>query len=145
MIGKELRRLGPRSLFHPAPEVNAFTRIVAGPGHIKQTDVIGFGFMLTAKWHQHAILRSGAQGCHDRALLLVIHVGKRTSYTDHRRLRKILFEDALSAMPRSRMRHFVTKNSREEGLIVRNRKNAGVDDDFAARQTEGVDLIALHK
>src|ERR1041385_5299595 len=98
MIGKQFRRLRRAHLFHSASEVDTLPRIVSRTGHVNESDVVCFRFVIATEWHKHAILGAGAKRTEDRPLLFVIHVRKGARQSDHRGLSQILLENPLCTM-----------------------------------------------
>jgi hypothetical protein len=123
---------------HPFPESHRLARIVSGAGHVGKPDLIRLQFVLAAEWQQDAVLRAGSKHSQQSPLRLGVHVGHRSLDSHHRDLDGILLKNSLGAVPRGRMRDFMSENSGQTRLIPCNRQKACVDHNLASGEAKCV-------
>ena len=128
-------------LRHPLPEIDGHVRISPRCGHEKQADAIRFGFMLAAEGEQHAELPPDSHDAEEFALPLWIHIGHRAGGRSLRNLHHLLLGHPFGAVVGERVADFVSHDRGQRAFSLGDGENAGVDDNFAPRQAEGVDLF----
>jgi hypothetical protein len=144
MSGHEFGRLTVTGgLTHSFPERDGLAGIVSGASHVEEAHLVGFNFVIATEGEQNAVGRTRAEQTHDRLALLKIHIGKRKGSADQRGLNEGVLEDALGAVTGDGVRDFVADDRGEAGFRLRDREDAGVNDDLAAGQTERVYLLAV--
>src|SRR4051812_14576660 len=141
--GEEFGRLTAAGFVHSLPEGDAFAGVVTGASHVDEAHFIGFAFVRAAKGKEDAVLCAGTEEAHNGLALLIIHIAHGIGSADEGGLGDGILEDALRTMPGDRVGDFMAQNRRETGFVFGDGKDAGVNDDFAARQTECVHLRAI--
>ncbi len=139
----EFHRLAFIHLGHPLPEVDGRMWIAARGGHQQQADAVGFGLVFAAKGQENAELTAHAHHGKHLLLALRVHVGEGAGGGTLGDLYDLLLGHPLGSVVRERVADFMPHHGGERILGLRHREDAGVDDDLAPRQAEGVDLFAV--
>src|SRR6266850_6775829 len=111
--------------------------------HVDEAEMVRFGLLRAAVRQENAYRRAGAKcrrcQLHARRVLLRVADLERGEASLHREL----LAHPFAAVTRDRVRDLVTDDRREPRVVTRDRQDAAVDHDLAAREAKRIDLLVL--
>src|SRR6266850_1732214 len=111
--------------------------------HVDEAEMVRFGLLRAAVRQENAYRRAGAKcrrcQLHARRVLLRVADLERGEASLYREL----LAHPFAAVTRDRVRDLVTDDRREPRVVTRDRQDAAVDHDLAAREAKRIDLLVL--